>query len=289
MLSDTPRELIHSTIRLSPVQRIPRALTNAPNRMKNTYTGTIVFHISLLALIQPCPAPPLLAVVPEAAAAGAEAGAAGAEAGAVGAEGGAAAAEGGAAGVGDGFAATGDAIHGSDTGTLQDMFHSPPRRREDSSSQNPQTSEAATTALGTCITDAMRTKQNYDLSHVDQGHVVVTGLPPSCMSQIAAWNAHPQTTQLEQLQGKMTTVNGSAIELDGLPEYTINAFKAKSGTGKQEILGYGNAGRVRVNIDVTDFWCLARLFILFIHQNISLMLHASLASDLPSIAEHEFW
>ena len=64
--------------------------------------------------------------------------------------------------------------------------------------------------------------------------MVVAGLPPSCMAEVQAWNAHPLIGQLAVVQGNMTVVNGSAVEMDGLPDYIVNAFKAKiahGGTG----------------------------------------------------------
>ena len=50
--------------------------------------------------------------------------------------------------------------------------------------------------LGACITDGTNAKQHYDLSKADEGRVVVAGLPPSCMAEVQAWNAHPLIAQL---------------------------------------------------------------------------------------------
>ena len=195
-----------------------------------------------MALIKPCPAPPFLAIIPEAAEAGVVAGDASATAGEVGtaaAEGGVAAGEATAPTVADAMSADGGLLSDSiQNSSILEVLNA--RVGSDVTTDANAASEASSILqtiknAGVAVTpDETNTKQYYDVSKADEGSVVVARLPLSCMAEVQAWNAHPLIGQLAVVQRNMTVANGSAVEMDGLPDYTVNAFKAKiahGGTG----------------------------------------------------------
>ena len=150
-----------------------------------------------MALFQPCPAPPLIAVAAEA---GADAAA----------------------------AAASDAVLSDTAAGGSALAAGTGRRRRGTSTSS--------SAIGDCMFEGAQAGHHLDLSQLSKGHVVVEGLPSSRIDQTTAWNSHPRIQQLENKYGKVTVVNGTAVILDGLPASTINIFEgiiAKTGSSRR--------------------------------------------------------
>jgi len=190
-----------------------------------SFTVAVASIIALISLIQPCPAPPVIAIGAAIAGAAADAGAAvagaaGAAAGAVsGAAGAAAGAVSGAAGTAAGGAAIGGVIAGGVTAGL-DHIHKEKRFRFDRRS--------STDTFTACIADtpgaASKTKLvvGTDTIIVDgkaQSWAAINGVPASCMTQINLYNAHPNITILNAMHGATTIINDTAILLTGMPNH----------------------------------------------------------------------
>lgn len=54
---------------------------------------------------------------------------------------------------------------------------------------------------------------------IEYGSVVVNGIPLSCMAQIEAYNAHPNTTDLNAMHDTTIPINDTAIYITGAPDY----------------------------------------------------------------------
>ena len=51
--------------------------------------------------------------------------------------------------------------------------------------------------------------------------MILEGVPASCMTEVKAWNEHPHADLLSKDYGTAKVLNSTAIEIDGLPQKTV--------------------------------------------------------------------
>ena len=151
----------------------------------NSFTIGVLSVVAFVALIQPCPAPPAIAAI--AAAASTVAGSA-ALSGVVGGT--------VSAGVGAGIAAA-TKHHNKRDGT----------------------EEATTPSFRACMGDIV--SAHPPLMLVGQDSVVLNGLPGSCIDRINMYNSHPRIDDLNAMQGHVTIINSTAVQLSGMPDHLL--------------------------------------------------------------------
>lgn len=77
--------------------------------------------------------------------------------------------------------------------------------------------------LERCIQDGRA--QTEHVQFIGETDLVMDGVPASCMSEVKAWNEHPQSRLLEKDYGTVSIVNDTAIKIVGLPEKTVDLIQ----------------------------------------------------------------
>ena len=171
------------------------------------YTALATSVIAFMALVQLCPAPFLVVLIP-AAVEVSEAAAAAA----------AAAAEAAAAAIN----AAGAVIEGAAGGVKRSI--------------SPFSTRSTTYNFPACVADAtlghspLTAVVGTDTIQVDgtaQNWAIVNNVPASCITQVKIYNAHPNITDLNAIHGKVTDINSTSLLLYGMPQSVFAQLQAK--------------------------------------------------------------
>jgi hypothetical protein len=54
--------------------------------------------------------------------------------------------------------------------------------------------------------------------------IIVDGLPVTCVNQIEAYIAHPDTKSHNAQDGTVTILNGTSVQIEGVPKEFINEY-----------------------------------------------------------------
>ena len=154
-----------------------------------TFTVAVTSIVAFVTFIQPCPAPPAVAIAIGAAAAGSAAGGI----------------------VAGGVTAGLDRIPGKKTGK-RDVGKPVPHM------------------FRNCVADTTLAAFPQQIA-VGTDTVVINNVPPSCMAQINAYNAHPNITDLTATHGSTTVINDTAIALTGVPDVWMKHLQDMAKTG----------------------------------------------------------
>ncbi|KAL8792578.1 MAG: hypothetical protein Q9195_004800 [Heterodermia aff. obscurata] len=75
-----------------------------------------------------------------------------------------------------------------------------------------------TNNIDRCLHDGREATEHVRFT--GESTLILEGVPPSCMAEVNAWNAHPHAELLSKDYGTVKVLNSSAIEIDGLPRKT---------------------------------------------------------------------
>ena len=80
-------------------------------------------------------------------------------------------------------------------------------------------SDTSSSAVTSTFSDCMNSVEETGIHHViNPDHsVIVTGLPPVCITEVNTYNALPNIADLNKAQGAVSVVNSTTIKVSGLP------------------------------------------------------------------------
>lgn len=76
-----------------------------------------------------------------------------------------------------------------------------------------------TNNLDQCLHDGRAATEHVRFT--GENTMILEGVPASCMAEVKAWNEHPHADLLSKDYGSVKVLNSTAIEIDGLPQKTV--------------------------------------------------------------------